>query len=56
MTGGFTPGDPVEVTDGPLRGVEGQVLEEAGRLYVVVGLAGCLFARSLVPKAWLIRK
>ena len=56
MTGEFSPGDAVEVTEGPLRGVEGNILEEAGRLYIVVGLAGSIFARSLVPKAWLIRK
>lgn len=56
MTGGFSLGDAVEVTEGPLRGVEGNILEEAGRLYIVVGLAGSIFARSLVPKAWLIRK
>ena len=53
MTSGFSPGDQVEVTDGPLLGVEGHILEDAGRLYVVVGLAGCIFARAMVPKAWL---
>lgn len=53
MTNGFSLGDKVEVTDGPLQGVEGRILEDAGRLYVVVGLAGSIFARALVPKAWL---
>lgn len=53
LTVPFTPGDSVQVTDGPLKGVEGTIMEEAGKLYVVVGLAGSLFARALVPKAWL---
>ena len=53
LTEPFTPGDPVQVTDGPLKGVEGTIMDEAGKLYVVVGLAGSLFARALVPKAWL---
>ena len=53
LTVPFTPGDPVQVTGGPLLGVEGTVMEEAGKLYVVVGLAGSVFARSMVPRVWL---
>lgn len=49
----FSPGDPVLVTEGPLRGVEGNIVEDAGKIYVAVGLAGCVFARAMVPKAWL---
>ena len=46
-------GDQVRVTDGPLRGVEGYVLELKGRYYVVVSLQGFLWARAEVPRAWL---
>ena len=48
-------GDRVRVTKGPLRGVEGHVLEFQGRLYVVVGLMECLFAKARVPRSWLER-
>lgn len=53
LTENFSPGDPVQVTEGPLRGVEGNIVEDAGKIYVVVGLAGSVFARAMVPKAWL---
>lgn len=46
-------GDRVRVTKGPLRGVEGRVLEFHGRTYVVVELLGSWFARASVPRAWL---
>lgn len=46
-------GERVRVTRGPLRGVEGFVLELQGRTYVVVGLLNCLYARARVPRAWL---
>lgn len=46
-------GEKVRVTKGVLRGVEGYVLELQGRIYVVVGLLNCLFARARVPRAWL---
>ena len=46
-------GDKVRVTRGPLRGVEGNVVEFQGRFYVVVALMGCLFARARVPRAYL---
>lgn len=46
-------GERVRVTEGPLKGVEGNVLELQGRLYLVVGLMNCLFARARVPRAWL---
>lgn len=48
-------GDKVRVTQGALEGVEGHVLELQGRIYVVVGLLNCLFARARVPRAWLER-
>lgn len=46
-------GEPVRVTRGVLKGVEGRVLELQGRTYVVVGLMNCLYARARVPRAWL---
>ena len=46
-------GDRVRVTKGPLRGVEGNILEFCGRIYVVVGLLNCLFAKARVPKGWI---
>ena len=46
-------GERVRVTQGALEGVEGNVLELQGRIYVVVGLLNCLFARARVPRAWL---
>jgi len=46
-------GDKVRVTKGCLRGVEGYVLELLGRVYVVVSLCGCLYAKAQVPRAWL---
>jgi transcription antitermination factor NusG len=46
-------GDRVRVTKGPLKGVEGYVLELQGRLYVVVGLMDCLFAKARVPRSWI---
>lgn len=46
-------GQWVRVVKGPLRGVEGTVLELQGRFYVVVSLMNCLYARARVPRAWL---
>lgn len=46
-------GEKVRVVQGVLKGVEGYVLELQGRVYVVVGLLNCLFARARVPRAWL---
>lgn len=46
-------GEWVRVTRGALKGVEGRVLELQGKLYVVVGLLNCIFARARVPRAWL---
>lgn len=46
-------GDRVKVTKGPLKGVEGRVLEFQGRYYVVVSLLESLFARARVPRSWL---
>ena len=46
-------GDRVKVVKGPLKGVEGHVLEFQGRYYVVVSLLDSLFAKARVPKSWL---
>lgn len=46
-------GERVRVVRGVLRGVEGYVLELQGKIYVVVSLLNCLFARARVPRAWL---
>lgn len=46
-------GDRVRVTRGPLRGVEGHVVEFRGRTYVVVSLLDSVFAKAGVPRAWL---
>lgn len=46
-------GDRVRVTQGPLSGVEGNVVELDGRYYVVVGLHGFMWAKAHVPRAWL---
>ena len=46
-------GDRVRVTKGPLRGVEGHVVEFHGKLYVVVSLLDCLFAKARVPRSWI---
>ena len=46
-------GDRVRVIRGPLRGVEGHVLEFRGKCYVVVGLLDALFAKAQVPRSYL---
>ena len=46
-------GDRVKVVKGPLKGVEGHVLEFQGRYYVVVSLLDSIFAKARVPKSWL---
>ena len=51
----YALGDEVKVTDGVLSGVEGSILEEAGKYYVVVGLVGSIFARAMLPKAYLMK-
>ncbi|MBR1435694.1 MAG: transcriptional regulator, partial [Bacteroidales bacterium] len=48
-------GDRVKVVRGPLRGVEGHVLELRGKIYVVVSLLDSIFAKADVPRAWLER-
>ena len=48
-------GDRVKVVKGPLKGVEGRVIEFQGRYYVVVSLLDSLFARARVPKSWIER-
>ncbi|MBQ9660506.1 MAG: UpxY family transcription antiterminator [Bacteroidales bacterium] len=46
-------GDRVRVARGPLRGVEGRVMDLKGEYYVVVSLLGSVFAKAQVPRAWL---
>ncbi len=46
-------GDRVKVVKGPLKGVEGHVVEFKGKYYVVVSLLDSLFARTQVPRSWL---
>ena len=46
-------GERVRVTKGPLQGIEGRVVTQQGRHYVVVSLLDSLFARASVPRAWL---
>ena len=48
-------GDRVRVTKGPLRDVEGHVVEFHGKYFVVVSLLDCLFAKARVPRSWLER-
>ena len=47
------PGSRVTVVKGPLKGVEGVVIEEEGKTFVAVGLDGLVYARARVPKAWI---
>lgn len=49
----IAPGSRVTVTKGPLKGVEGIVIEDEGKTYVAVGLDGLVYARARVPKAWI---
>jgi transcription antitermination factor NusG len=46
-------GEKVRVSRGPLKGVEGNILELQGKLHVVVGLCACVFAYAKVPRAYL---
>ena len=48
-------GERVRVTKGPLKGVEGNVLELQGEYYVVVGLDCLVYARAKMPRAWLTK-
>ena len=48
-------GDRVKVVKGPLKGVEGHVIEFQGRYYVVVSLLDSLFAKASVPRSWIER-
>lgn len=49
----FVSGDRVQVIDGDLSGVEGEVYESPGGSYVVVTLYGLLQAKARVPAAFL---
>ncbi len=46
-------GDRVQVTRGTLKGVEGHVVELRGKTYVAVSLAGTIWTKAQVPRAWL---
>ena len=46
-------GDRVRVTKGALKDVEGNVLELMGKIYVVVGICGLVYAKAKIPRAWL---
>ena len=46
-------GDRVRIVKGPLKGVEGNVTDLQGNVYVVVSLLNVLFARAKVPRSWL---
>lgn len=46
-------GERVRVIEGPLKGVEGYVLEILGDYYVAVGLCCSVYVRAQVPRAWL---
>ena len=48
-------GDRVRVTKGPLKGVEGHVVQFQGKCYVVVSLLDSVFAKARVPRGWLER-
>ena len=48
-------GDRVKVVKGPLKGVEGHVIEFQGRYYVVVSLLESIFAKARVPRSWIER-
>ena len=50
----FHLGDRVKVVKGPLKGVEGNVLQFCGKTYVVVSLIDSLFAKARVPRSWLV--
>ncbi len=46
-------GDKVRVTHGPLKGVEGYVIELQGKFYIVVELCLNICAKARIPRAWL---
>lgn len=49
----FTPGDRVEVVRGGLKGIEGDIIQETNRTYVVVSLGNLLCAKVKIPKSYL---
>lgn len=48
-------GERIRVSRGALKGVEGQVLELDGKLYVVAGLCGFVYAKARIPRSCLER-
>jgi len=49
----FAPGDKVEVVKGGLAGIEGEIIQEPKRTYVVVSLGNLLCAKVKIPKSYL---
>lgn len=50
----LTLGERVRVIRGPLKGVDGHILQFQGKYYVVVGLLDSVFAKAKVPRNWLV--
>lgn len=48
-------GDRVQVIKGPLKEVEGYVVEFRGKFYITVSLVGFVWARAQVPRAWMVK-
>lgn len=46
-------GERIRITRGALRGVEGNVLELSGKLYVAVGLFNSVFAKARILRAYI---
>lgn len=49
----YAPGDRVQVIKGGLKGIEGDIIQEQGRSYVVVSLGNLLCAKVKIPKSYL---
>lgn len=49
----YAPGDKVLVIKGGLKGIEGDIIQEQGRSYVVVSLGNLLCAKVKIPKSYL---
>ena len=48
----FAPGDRIQGVKGPLKGVEGRVLELSGKYYIAASLLGSLYTKVRIPKSW----
>ena len=49
----ITYGERVKISKGPLKGVEGNVIEQNGNTYVVVSLNGMAYTKAKVPNSWI---